>query len=61
MSFHPVPNILNNFDINDFKLDVIKTADIEHGEIGILNNSLQKYLFSIKKEIHKNESHTRSM
>ena len=56
MSFHPVPNILNNFDINDFKLDVIKTADIEHGEIGILNNSLQKYLFSIKKEIHKNES-----
>lgn len=56
MSFYLVPNILNNFDINDFKLDVVKTSELEHGEMGILNNSLQNYLYSIKKEIHNNDA-----
>ena len=56
MSFYLIPNILNNFDINDFKLDVVKTSELEHGEMGILNNSLQNYLYSIKKEIHNNDA-----
>ena len=56
MSFYLVPSILSKFDINDFRLDVIKTTDLEPSQLGILNTSLREYLTSIKREIHNNDT-----